>query len=273
MISTQGLSTMLAITLIGRERETFETGIKNEATSKREIDAFRERIGSITSVKELQDDYELNSFVMKTFGLEAQIPYKAMNAKIMTSDITDSTSLVNKLTDSDFKQMNVDMGFGVDGSAPERFNDTIWVEGMVEKYIEQRLVDNQTELSPNVGKALEFERSVSGMTNWYSVLGDTDVAEVLRVALGIPESVAAADVDAQKKLFESKMDIKDLQDPEVQKSILQRYAAISDANDAAANINTNTAVMLLNAATNSGTYSIITLDAGLVSSFKGSYGF
>lgn len=269
MISTQGMTSSLAMSLIGRTRETFEDGVRNGAVAKREIAAFKDRIGSIENVDDLLGDYETYSFVMKAFGLEDEIPAKAMNKKIMTSDPDDSSSLVNRLTSTVFKALNKDMGFATDGSADDRLKDPLWVDAMVELYVDQRFIDGQTEMNEPVGIALDFQRKAEGLTSWYKVLADEGAAKVMRVALGLPESIGSADVDAQKRLFEKKMDIEDLQDPKVLESLVRRYTAISDANTAILNP-TSTALTLLTQATTSGTYSMITLDIDLVQGFKGS---
>ena len=272
MISTQGMTSTLAMSLIGRTRDTFEDSIRNDAVAKREIAAFKERIGSIENVDDLLADYETYSFVMKAFGLEDEIAAKAMNKKIMTSDPDDNTSLVNRLSNDVFKALNKDMGFGTDGSASAQLQDPSWVDAMVELYVDQRFIDGQTEMNEPVGIALDFQRKAEGFTSWYNVLADEGAAKVLRVALGLPESIGTADIDAQKKLFEKKMDIEDLQDPKVIESLIKRYTAISDANNAILNP-TSTALLLLTPATTSGTYSMITLDIELVQGFKGSSGY
>jgi hypothetical protein len=63
------------------------------------------------------------------------------------------------------------------------------------------------------------------------------------------------------------MDIKDLQDSDIQKSLIRKYAAISDANNAALQT-PNAAVTLLSSSTTSGTWSIVTLDIDLVRAFR-----
>lgn len=267
MISTSGMSSMLALTLIDRERDKFEDGIKNDVISKREISAFKERIGSIGSIDELQDDYEVYSFVMKTFGLEDQMFAKAMVSKILSADAGDPDSLVNRLTDPAFKELNQEMGFDTDGKAGWRLENTMWADSMVEKYIDRRMIDTQMETKTAVGKALHFEEKAATMTSWFKVLGDKDVSEVLRTALGIPASVATADVDAQKKLFERKMDISDLQDPDKVKDLMRRYAAISDANDAVLNPS-SAALTLLTSSMGSGGWAMVTLDIDAVNGFN-----
>lgn len=232
MISTAGMTPMLALTLIERERPVFEKGVKDDPTSKREIAAFKERIGQIDSVDALMKDFEVFSFVMKSFGMENQLYAKGMMKKIMTSDIDDKKSLVNRLTNSDYKELHKVMGFDTEGKASKSFTDPKWVDGMVERYVDQRLVDSQSAISPSVGDALGFLDKVENYTSWYKVLADKDASRVMRVALGIPESVSTGDIDAQKRLFEKKMDIKDLQDPKKVQQLVRKFAAIEGANQA-----------------------------------------
>ncbi|MFG6082799.1 DUF1217 domain-containing protein [Paracoccus litorisediminis] len=269
MINTTGLSTMQALTLINRERDTFEEGVKNDVTAKREISAFRERIGSISNVDELMADYEVFSFVLKSVGMGDQVYAKGMIKKILTSDETDSKSLVNKLTNPANKILFNALEFDTEGNASSNFQDAKWVENMVGMYVDQQLVDSQGEINASLGDALSFQRNTAKFTSWYKVLADKDASRVLRVALGIPESVASGDIDAQKRLFEKKMDIADLQDPAKVQKLLRQYAAIEDANNNSTR--TTSLLSLFSSAASSGTYSPILLDIDMVSAWSNRY--
>lgn len=267
MIPTTGMSPTLALTLIQRERDTFEKGIRNEAVSRREIASFREKIGSITSVDDLMKDYKVYSFVMKAHGLEGEIPYKAMMKKIMTSDPDDKKSFVNRLTRADYQSLNRSLGFDTDGKAKAgHFSDPKWVESMVDRYVSQRLVDTQAESNPVVGEALNFLKDAPQFTNWYKVLANKGAANVMRVALGLPDMLKSADVDAQKRAFEKKMDITDLKDPKVLDGIVRKYAAIQGANEAAAA--PSGLAVLFSSATSPGSWAPITIDVTGISRFR-----
>lgn len=268
MISTAGMNPMLSLTLIQRERDTFEKGIREDPLAKREIAAFQERIGSIETVDDLMKDYEVFSFVMKAFGMEEQTYAKAMIKKIVTSDAEDKTSLVNRLTSGGYRDLHQTLAFDTEGNAkPGHFSDPKWISSMVERFVDQRLIDTQSDVNAATGDGLAFLRDASEMTNWYKVLANKKVFNVVRVAMGLPASIASGDIDAQKKLLESKMDIKDLQDPEKVQGILKRYAAIESANQAMAE---PVGIMtLFNSATSHGTWAPITLDMQAVTSFRG----
>ena len=79
MLSISGLGSSTALKLIDATREKQLTLMSNDPVNKRAEQAFRERIGSITSPKELIADYEVYSFVMRAFDLEEQIFGKGLN--------------------------------------------------------------------------------------------------------------------------------------------------------------------------------------------------
>ena len=74
--------------------------------------------------------------------------------------------------------------------------------------------------------ALYFERKAPGLTSFYQVLADPALAQVVRTALGLPDSFASADIDKQVALFESKIDIADLKDPEKLSKFMQRFTSL-----------------------------------------------
>lgn len=259
MIDTSGMSSFLALKLIGREREKFETNIENDPTSKREIASFRERIGSITNVEELTEDFEVFSFVMKSFGFEDQLYAKGMMKKILVTDPENKGSLAARMNSGAFKVMTETLGFDEEGNAPEDFGDPKWVDAMVERFVDQRVIDTQSAVSETVGDGLYFEQHASEMKSWYSVLADERMSAVVRTALGLPEDIGSANIDAQAKLLSKKMDIEDLQDPEKVQQLLNKYAAIQDANTAYM-AGQDLIANLFGSSTSSGSWNNVTID-------------
>lgn len=266
MISTSGLSPILAIGLISKNRDQFETSLRNEPVAKREIEAFRERIGSISSVDDLLKDGQVFGFMMKAFGLESEIFAKAMMKKIMTSDPLDRTSLVNKLSDGRYRELNKVMGFGTDGTVARiDFGSTAWTDALVERYVDQRLIDGQMDANPSVGIALDFERKAPTLTNWYKVLSDKAMSQFFRTAFGLPDSVAQGDVDAQARLLEKRMKIEELQDPAVQQKLIRQYAAIAGVLDPGVR-----QAGILDLFPNTGAWTPVTINLEAVSQFSAS---
>lgn len=232
MISTRGLAPLAALALIERQGDRFADAVRNEPMARREVAAFRARIGEIGSVDELVKDHQVFSFAMKAFGLENQIYAKAMMKRIMTADPVDKASLVNRLTDPRYREINKVMGFDTDGTVgrPD-FGSAAWTDALVERYVAQRMIDGQMDENPTVGIALDFERKAKGLTSWFKVLADPKMATFIRTAFGLPDSIAQGSIDGQARLLEQRMKIGELQDPQVRKKLVRQFAAIAGVLD------------------------------------------
>ncbi|MEY8802216.1 DUF1217 domain-containing protein [Leisingera sp. XS_AS12] len=266
MISTSGLSPLAGISLVRENREVFEADIQRDPTSKREIEAFRERISGIQTVDELAEDYQVFSFVMKAFGLEEETYAKAKMKQIMTSDPDDKGSLVKRLSDAKYDSLNEEMGFSADGIAGGNFSDPDWIDSMVERYTDQRLIDTQSEENEHVGLALTFEQKISGMTSWYKVLADEEMNDFFMTAFGLPDTAANASIDARKAMFEKRMPIEDLQKPEVQEKLIRQFSAFADV--IKSQETQNAAVTLLSSG--SGSFNQVTIDIDMIQGFSAS---
>ena len=254
MISTSGLPSALGLKLIESKRADFEASIEKNRLNAKEIEAFRSRISQITSPKELVEDREVYSFVMKAYDLEDQIFGKAMMRKLLDSDPNDKTSLINKMTKSSFREMFNDLGFGAakdknkDGTSvqyqPAKFLDSTWVEEMVDRYVNTKLINSELENNEFVGTALYVQSKAAKVTSWYTVLGDEKLQNFFYNALGMPEGMASTDIDAQVATLKKKFDLSTLNDPGVLEKMTRRYIAISEAKAASANLSSNPILQL-----------------------------
>jgi hypothetical protein len=229
VLSINGLGSQLALNLIDSTKERQLQSLRNEPAHARAEAAFRERIGSITTPEELIKDYEVYSFVMSAFDLEDQIFGKGMMRKILESDPSDETSLVNRLTDGRFGEIHASLAF-VTSSGPQipNFSDPAWQDAIVDRYYNRVFINENDAQNETVGTVLHFREEVGEINNWYDVLKDTDLAEFFRVALNLPEEMAAVDVDIQKRELERRYDLSKLSDPAEQERLMARYVAISD---------------------------------------------
>lgn len=269
MISTSGLPASLAITLISQKRETFETSIKKEHMNAREISAFQERISKITTVDQLVEDYEVYSFAMKAYDLEDQMFGKAMMKKLLSSDIDDKKSLINKMTDSRFKEIHKAFGFTQDGKANPNTSDPDWAAGIVQRYVDQKLINDQLDNNSIVGHVLHFQLKSNSISNWYNVLADTKLQEFFMTAYSLSDELKNADIDAQAKTLAKKIDIETLKDPEVQEKLIKRYSAMAQAAEAQKNIASNPIVQLLSNIGSSTQRSITAINLDGLSTLKG----
>ncbi|OWU78137.1 DUF1217 domain-containing protein [Phaeobacter sp. 22II1-1F12B] len=265
MIPISASSSLLGLKIADATKDTQIETIKNTAQHGRAIETFLERIGDVETVDQLVDDYELYTFVMKAFDLEDQIFGKAMIKSILKSDIDDDESLINKLTDSRFKELYEGMGFDNGGTTNINTLLPSWQNDMVERYTDTIFVNNQAEQNETVAAALEFRAKAAEVENPFDILKDKEMASFMRTVLGFPDEMAQVDIDRQAKFIEEAYDLTKLQDPEEVEKLIKRFTIISDAKDGS-NVANNPIVQMMSGATSigSGSFVPITLDISTI---------
>ncbi|MGJ8544675.1 MAG: DUF1217 domain-containing protein [Sulfitobacter sp.] len=262
MISLAGMGTQTALQLFDATRDKQLELVARDALNARQIEAFSERIASIGSAKELVADTEVYTFVMRAFDLEDQIFGKALVRKVLESDVSESSALVNRLTDPNILEMYNSLGFTPEGGSSANFGDADWQEDMVARFKERLVINSAAEDNVGAGIAIEFKSKASEINTWYDVLKDEDLGTFMRRALGLPDEMIQMDIDRQAELFAQKFDITKMQDPAEVDKLVSRFSAVYDALEGIAGQN-NAALTLMQSAVSLGQgsgVSIVTID-------------
>ena len=90
--------------------------VASEAAVTSQQSYYTANIGKVTSVDDFLSNYKMFSYAMKASGLEDMTYAKAFMRKVLTSDLSDPSSFVNKLTDTRFKAFAQQFSFNTDGS-------------------------------------------------------------------------------------------------------------------------------------------------------------
>ena len=266
MIAISGLASPTALRLIDATRDRQLELLEADPANKRAEQAFRERMASITSPKEFVEDFEVYSFVMRAFDLEDQIFGKGLMRKALESDPVEPSSLLNRLTNTNIRELHLALGFTTeDGAQTPDFSGAEFQEAIVARFYNRQFINTNTEQNNTVGTVLEFREKVENLSSWFEVLRDRQLTNFFQVALGLPEQISGLDLDVQKKLFEEKFDLSDLSDPAERERLITRYVAISDALNPQGFSANSTAVNLLQSANFGGQFVPITLNISAVS--------
>lgn len=260
MIPTAGLPAALALKLIDRNPAKFSKAITDNVQNAREIKAFKERIGAVQSVDDLVKDYEVYAFVMKAFDLEDQMFGKAMMKKLLAADPKDKGSLISKMTDGRFVSINGAMGFSANGTANENTSDPVWVESMVQRYTQQKLINTQKDSNALVGAVLHLRQKAPTLSNWYTVLGDKTLQNVFFTALGLPDALVGTDIDKQVAALKKKLDLSTLNDPGVLDKLTTRFLAIGQAKQAQQALASNPILQLIGTGRGQSSITAINID-------------
>ncbi|MFK0161263.1 DUF1217 domain-containing protein [Rhizobium sp. NPDC090279] len=106
------ISTYLGYVSATKDMASTLARIAKQATVKSDQQYYDTHIGKVKNVDEFLSDYKLYSYAMKAYGLEDMTYAKAFMKKVLTSDLSDTSSFANKLTDSRYRQFAAAFNFG-----------------------------------------------------------------------------------------------------------------------------------------------------------------
>ncbi|WP_454287977.1 DUF1217 domain-containing protein [Rhizobium arsenicireducens] len=113
------VSTFLSYDLVVRDIKSSLNRTAADQQVARESAYYEKNIGSVTSIDEFLDDYRLYSFAMKAHGLEDMTYAKAFMRKVLESDLGDSNSYANKLTDDRYRNFAAAFSFAGSTKLPQ----------------------------------------------------------------------------------------------------------------------------------------------------------
>jgi hypothetical protein len=265
MISISGLGSQTALKLIDATRDRQVELMRDDPVNKRGEEAFRERIADIKTPEEFVADYEVYSFVMRAFDLEDQIFGKGMIRKILESDPVEPSSLMNRLTDTRFREMHLAHGFTTEaGPVTPDFTKPAFLDSIADRYYNRKFINDNDSQNTTVGTVLQFREEAEDISNWFEVLRDKKLTNFFQVALNLPSQISGLDLDVQKKLLEEKFDLADLADPAVRENLIRRYTAISDVLNPQGFQSNNAALSILQSSSFGSQFVPFTMDVGTI---------
>lgn len=192
---------------LNRTMDIQRTAFENDPVIKRDVDYFMEKIGDVSSAKELVADRRLLSVALGAFGLDDDLNNKYFVQKILEDGTDDPDALGNKLADKRYLAMSEAFGFG-DNAIPLSQNDGFG-RSLIDKYNARQFEvavgqqDDDLRLALNLQRDLTSitDQSTSENTKWFSIMGNPPLREVFETALNMPAGSAQLDLDQQLKIF------------------------------------------------------------------------
>lgn len=213
---------------VGATRDLTSTlkRIGQRAPDAREIDYYLSHVEAVKTVDDFVADKRLMRFALAAHGLETLKNATAFVRKLLEGGIDDLESLANKLTDSRYAAFVETFNFVRHGAVTTIFDRTR--QGVVDKYLDQRLEEDAGSRNEGLRLALYFRRKAPGIANHYAILADKALAQVARTALGLSDLTAGADVDLQERQLAGRIDLADFKDPEKLDRFIVRFCALWD---------------------------------------------
>jgi Protein of unknown function (DUF1217) len=214
---------------------------------KTAIAAFTKAVNSATSVTQLLRDPAVMNVLLTANGMSDQIGYTALATKALTSNLGDSKSLVNTLSDTRWKTLAQTYNFAANGL--KSIQNATAIANIANAYATAVWHKNEDSVTPGLSNALAFKAQAASITSVDQILGNMTLRTVVTTALGLPVQLAFQSLTAQEKAISTRLDVTKFQDPKFVESFVQRYlvAASASASSSGATATTSLTSLALQA--------------------------
>jgi hypothetical protein len=185
------------------------------------VTAFTQAVNAAKSMTQLLANPAFMDVLLTANGMSDQIGYTALATQALTSNLSDSNSLANTLTDTRWKALAGDYDFSSTGLAS--FKNSTTLASLANLYATVSWENSQDTVTPGISNALAFKAQASTITSVDQILGNPMMRTVVTTALGIPEQIAFQDINAQEQSISTRMDISQFKNPAFVESFVQRY--------------------------------------------------
>ena len=188
---------------LNRTMEAQKSAFAESLAQKRDMEYFRQKIGSVRTAEQLVSDRRLLSVALGAFGLEDDLGSRAFIRKVLEDGTLKPVALANRLSDKRYLELSKTFGFG-DFAVP-RTQLSDFADKLLARYRDQRfeaaigLQSDSMRLALNARRELPAlaRRSMSEDAKWLTGMGTPPLRKVFEGALGLPASFAAIDIDQQ----------------------------------------------------------------------------
>jgi len=211
-----------------KDRDVGRTAERPEV--KRAIDGFRAGVAKATTVEGLLRDPRVLEVLLTANGLGDQTSRPALARKVLMSDLSDTRSVANAVTDSRWKPAVQTYDFANRGL--DVIKDPRVIEKLANGYAEVKWRKSLDETTPGLSNALTFRAQAGSVTSALQILGDPVLRDVVTTALRIPRQIAFQPLTAQENAITARLKIERLSDPKFVEAFAQRYLLAAAENAA-----------------------------------------
>ncbi|NTF44744.1 DUF1217 domain-containing protein [Rhizobium rhizogenes] len=180
------ISTYLGYVTATKDMASTLARIAKQASVKSDQQYYDTHIGNIKNVEDFLKDHKLYSYAVKAYGLEDMAYAKAFLKKVLTSDLSNSSSFANKLTDPRYRQFAAAFNFGANSSKQTAQSDTQKTDTIG---LYERSFANETTLAKN--ESAFYSKWIDKATNVDDIVGNTRMRDYVLTAHGVnPDNVS-----------------------------------------------------------------------------------
>ena len=196
-------------------------GIANEASTKRDIAAFRAAVASAKTPAALLANPVARKVLLTANGLGDQADYAALATKALLSDTTKTGNLASRLADT--RWLSVAKTYDFANKGLTALTDPKVLDSLANGYAEVTWRQGLDKATPGLSNALDFRSRAAGITTVDQILGDKTFREVVTVALGLPKQIAFQPLTTQEQAISSRLDLGRLKSAAFVDQLAKRY--------------------------------------------------
>ncbi|MGO7958750.1 DUF1217 domain-containing protein [Rhizobium leguminosarum] len=172
------VSTYVSYLTVARNLNASLSNVASQATVARDSAYYKENIDKVTTVDEFMSDYKLYSYAMKAYGLEDMTYAKAFMKKVLESDLSDSSSFANSLSDTRYAEFAAAFKFA--GETKTAQSD-VQRDNLLDAYEESF----DTEADDIADATDYFEENISSITSVDDLLSNSKLKNYVLTAFGL----------------------------------------------------------------------------------------
>lgn len=210
------------------------------------ITAFTNAVAKATDINTALANPAIQQVLLTASGLSGYIGQTALVQKVLLSDPTDPSALVNKLGDGNALSTVQSYNFHKNGLSALK-NPKV-ISTLTNAYAEVQWRQSLDQATPGLSNALTFISQASKITSVSDILDNLTNFEVITGALGIPLQIVNQDTSAQTAAITKRLDIAKLQDPHFVTSLTDQYLLTQQQNNAGSSTSTDRTTLAVRSA-------------------------
>lgn len=219
------LSSANQYTMLMRSYDQQKTAFAARWQVRSDVSYVQQKLSAGAGAEELLKDAKLRGIVLAAFDLGDRAADTKYLRQVLESNPSDSNSFAVK---AGAKETALAVSFSLNNTGTMRRGSPPFIKDIVSRYERMSFEVSAGNTNEALRLGLYFERKAGSISNWYSVLADKALSQVVRTAFGLPEEVARADIDRQVGMLEKRLDIKKLKDPTEVKRLVEKFMMMWD---------------------------------------------
>jgi hypothetical protein len=216
---------------LAQANETTEVALEaKQPVVMQAVNAFKTAVAGATSIQSALGNPNIQQVLLTANGLSSYIGDTALVQKALLSDLTDPKSLANQMGDYSLLNTVQTYNFAKNGLA-ELQNPKV-VSTLTNAYAEVMWRQSLEQATPGLANALAFLGQAGSIKSVSDILDNMVNFEVVTTALSIPQSIVNQDQTAMQQAITSRLNVKDLQNPNFVTAMTDQYLLTMQENNA-----------------------------------------